>query len=103
MGLRIAIDDFGTGYSSLAYLRRLPIDTLKIDRSFVAELDTAGGGAIPGAVIALAGQLGMQTTAEGVETLAQAQWLHARGCDRLQGYLHGRPVPADEFERCHLR
>jgi predicted signal transduction protein with EAL and GGDEF domain len=91
LGVRLAIDDFGTGYSSLAYLRHLPVDCLKVDRSFVAEL-TTGGNEIAAAVIALARTLGLTTVAEGVETTAQAGELARLGVTQLQGFLHARPM-----------
>ncbi len=95
-GVRIALDDFGTGYSSLSYLTRLPISNIKIDRSFVAGLPAAGeNAAIVRAVVAMADSLGLRVTAEGVETLEQAQLLMALGCDSLQGYYFSRPVVAD--------
>ena len=93
----IAMDDFGTGYSSLAYLQRLPIDVLKIDRSFVAPmLEDRDSVAIVRAVLGLAAALGMTTTAEGVETEALVETLIGLGCDVAQGYYFARPLPADE-------
>ncbi|WP_436536097.1 putative bifunctional diguanylate cyclase/phosphodiesterase [Actinoplanes sp. HUAS TT8] len=97
-GVRIAIDDFGTGYSSLQYLTRLPVDVLKIDRSFVAQLDgTAQGSAIAEAVIRLAQVLRLTTVAEGIEDESQAGELVQLGSQRGQGYLFSRPVPADQI------
>lgn len=97
-GISIAIDDFGTGYSSLTYLRRFHVDRLKIDRGFVNELDDGGDGeAMVGAIIAMARSLHMETVAEGVETRFQADRLAVMGCDVLQGYLLGRPLPLADF------
>jgi diguanylate cyclase len=97
-GIGIAIDDFGTGYSSLAYLKRFPLTTLKIDRSFVQEIaSNEYDAAIAGAVIALARGLHLSVVAEGVETEAQQQYLNACGCHLMQGYFLSRPLPADEF------
>ena len=96
-GIRVAVDDFGTGYSSLAYLKRFPIDILKIDRSFVMECDTETDGmAIANAVIALGHSLGMRIVAEGVERAAQLQLLRQQGCEEFQGYLIARPMPPGE-------
>jgi diguanylate cyclase len=98
MGIRVAIDDFGTGYSSLSYLKRFPIDTLKIDQSFVSALPgDADQAAITKAVIAMAKSLKRSVTAEGVETLAQLDFLTAQGCDDVQGYFLSRPIPADDI------
>lgn len=98
LGVRAAIDDFGTGYSSLAYLKQFRLDTLKIDRSFVAELESEPGDvAIVGAVIALARNLRIGVVAEGVEDPRQASVLLARGCPVMQGYLFSRPMPEAEF------
>lgn len=97
-GIGIAIDDFGTGYSSLAYLKRFPLTTLKIDRSFVLDIATNEyDAAIAGAVIALAHGLHLSVVAEGVETEAQQRYLDACGCHLMQGYFLSRPLPADAF------
>ncbi len=97
-GVRIAIDDFGTGYSSLAYLKRMPVSTLKIDRSFVNELSSdANVAAIARTVIVLARSLNLDVLAEGVETIEQAEWLRREGCDWAQGWYYGRPMPPEDF------
>jgi diguanylate cyclase (GGDEF)-like protein len=99
-GVHIAIDDFGTGFSSLGRLSELPIDTLKIDRSFTARLPADRKGCtLVSTIIGLAHAFDMTTVAEGVETKAQLDYLIHEGCDESQGYLHGRPVPKAEFER----
>lgn len=96
LGVRVAIDDFGTGYSSLYYLKRFPVDVVKIDRTFVDGLGTdADDDAIVGAVLGLGRALGLRVVAEGVETPAQLERLTALGCDAAQGFLVSRPVPAD--------
>ncbi|MBN3807091.1 EAL domain-containing protein [Paraburkholderia sp. Ac-20336] len=100
MGVRISVDDFGTGYSSLSYLKRFPLHNLKIDRSFVAGLpDHRDSIAITQAVVAMAHSLGMNVTAEGVETAEQAAFLRAIDCDKQQGYLYSRPVGASAYAR----
>jgi len=97
MGIRISIDDFGTGYSSLAYLKRFPIDCLKVDRSFVADVPHDGGNtAITQAIVAMAHNLGLKVIAEGVETQEQLAFLREHGCDEVQGYLLGVPLPEIE-------
>ncbi|MBC7172750.1 MAG: EAL domain-containing protein, partial [Polyangiaceae bacterium] len=98
-GFSVALDDFGTGFSCLTHLRDLPIDRVKIDRSFVAAVrEDATARAIVGAVVSLAHTLGLEVVAEGVETEAQADMLLAFGCDLAQGYLYSPPLPEDEFE-----
>jgi diguanylate cyclase (GGDEF)-like protein len=98
LGVKLVLDDFGTGYSSLAYLKHLPLDTIKIDRSFVNGLDDDDANLpIVEAVIALAHGLGIEVVAEGIETVAQLDRLRLLGCDRGQGYLYARPMPADEL------
>jgi diguanylate cyclase (GGDEF)-like protein/PAS domain S-box-containing protein len=98
LGIALSIDDFGTGYSSLSYLTKLPIDTLKIDRSFIQHCGHDGNSAtVVSAIINLAGQLGHSVVAEGVETVAQLAFLRERKCSMIQGYLLGRPVPLKDF------
>jgi diguanylate cyclase (GGDEF)-like protein/PAS domain S-box-containing protein len=107
LGVRVAIDDFGTGFSSLSHLRHLPVDVLKIDKGFVADIDLApgrrgepaGGAAIVSAVIGLARGLGLDVVAEGVEKQSQLDFLREQGCGACQGYLLCPPLPAAEFER----
>ena len=100
LGVRIAMDDFGTGYSSLAYLQSFPFDRIKIDRSFIRDIaESTGSINIVRAVAALAKGLGMETTAEGVETNEQRETLKTEGCTEMQGFLFSRARPADELER----
>ena len=100
MGVLVSVDDFGTGYSSMSYLRRFPIDKLKIDRTFVAEMDTrADDASIVQAIVSLAHGLRLKVVAEGVETEAQLDALKALGCDQYQGFHFSPAQPPAEFER----
>ncbi len=99
-GLRFSLDDFGTGYSSLAYLKRLPLDQLKIDRSFIRDLLTdESSAAIAQTIISLSRAMGLPVIAEGVETEQQRDFLTRLGCHAFQGFLYSRPIPLDEFQR----
>ena len=103
LGVQIALDDFGTGYSSLSYLRHMDLDVLKIDRSFVRDLDSnSDAQAIVAAIIAMARSFGLKTVAEGVESPEQAQALRHMHCDDYQGFLFSQPLPADQFEAQYL-
>jgi EAL domain-containing protein (putative c-di-GMP-specific phosphodiesterase class I) len=100
LGVKLAVDDFGTGYSSLSYLRQFPIDTLKIDQSFVHDITTdADDASIVTAIIAMGHSLQLKVIAEGVETPGQLMYLRKHGCDGMQGYLFSRPQPAAEITR----
>ncbi|MEO5346535.1 MAG: EAL domain-containing protein [Magnetococcus sp. YQC-9] len=100
LGVSLAMDDFGTGYSSLGYLKRFPLSTLKIDQSFVRDLPASeGDGAIVEAILSMAKGLKMHVVAEGVETEAQMNYLKDRGCESIQGYFIGRPMPEADFAR----
>lgn len=104
MGVATALDDFGTGYSSMSYLRHFPIDTLKIDRSFVRDIASTSSGNAPlvDAIIAMAKSLGLASCAEGVETEAQWHYLRTRGAEQVQGFLFCRPLPLADLERWHV-
>lgn len=97
-GIHIALDDFGTGHSSLAYLKRFPIDCLKVDRAFIKDTpENTDDVAIAKTIIAMAQALGLSTVAEGVETSAQRELMRELGCEQIQGYFFSRPLAADDF------
>jgi EAL domain-containing protein (putative c-di-GMP-specific phosphodiesterase class I) len=107
LGIDLSIDDFGKGYSSLGYLKKFPISTLKIDKSFISDLGMdMNGEAIIEAIIAMSKALGLKTIAEGVETVAQRDYLNKRGCDEVQGFLYSKPVTANDisqlFNQCEI-
>jgi diguanylate cyclase (GGDEF)-like protein/PAS domain S-box-containing protein len=103
LGVPVAIDDFGTGFSSLSYLSKLPVDALKIDRSFLADMTSGPGGlSLVSTIINLAHSLKLKVVAEGVESHEQARLLHLLGCDEVQGFLLGRPIPREDFETTYL-
>ena len=98
LGVRLSLDDFGTGYSSLNYLRRFPVDSLKIDRSVICDVTTDPSGAsVVNSIIDIAHNLGLTAVAEGVETREQLDFLTGCGCDTYQGYLLSKPLPAEGF------
>ena len=100
LGIRLVVDDFGTGYSSLSYLKRLPIDAVKIDKTFIDDiLHDRDDATIVTSIIAMAHNLGLEVTAEGVENAEQLTFLSEHGCDMVQGYHLSRPLPAAEIER----
>jgi EAL domain-containing protein (putative c-di-GMP-specific phosphodiesterase class I) len=97
MGLTVTMDDFGTGYSSLSYLRDIPLSGLKVDRSFVKDINKdENANKLIGSIVSMAHGLGLEVVAEGVEDMIQANHLIALGCEYLQGYYYSRPVPAQE-------
>jgi EAL domain-containing protein (putative c-di-GMP-specific phosphodiesterase class I) len=99
-GIRIALDDFGTGYSSLAYLSKLPLDSVKIDRAFIQGVtECAEDASVVASIISLAHTLGLKVVAEGVESESQAALLRELRCDQVQGFLFGRPMPAEDLEK----
>jgi EAL domain-containing protein (putative c-di-GMP-specific phosphodiesterase class I) len=95
LGVRLSLDDFGTGYSNLAYLKRFPLDTIKIDRSFISGIGQGDDAVIAATVITLGHHLNLKVIAEGVETQAQLGVLEQLGCDHMQGYLFSRPLATD--------
>lgn len=102
LGVKLSIDDFGTGYSNLAYLKRFPLDTIKIDKSFVSDIrsaNDASGGEIANMIISLGHNLNLEIVAEGVETEEQKLFLREAGCDLVQGYYISHPLPKDEFKK----
>ena len=102
-GVRISLDDFGTGYSSLSYLMGLPIDTLKIDKSFIdTSITDENTKVIMESIIVMAKKLGFETIAEGVETMEQFDYLEEIGCECIQGYLLGKPMPKEDIEQLLL-
>ena len=102
LGFQVAIDDFGTGYSSLAYLDKLPVDKLKIDREFTSKLELGEGAGIVKSIVDLASNFDLRVLAEGVETLEQEQLLKQLGCHRVQGFYYSKPIPLAEFEQKYL-
>ena len=105
LGISVSIDDFGSGYSALGYLNKYPFDRIKIDKSLIDNISphNIGGANVVNAAVNMAHASGIQTIAEGVETQEQLDVLIALGCDQVQGYLLGRPVPADVFEQRYIK
>ncbi|MNI62347.1 Oxygen sensor protein DosP [compost metagenome] len=95
-GIGIALDDFGTGYSSLSYLKQLPITTLKIDKSFIDSIDTPNNMSLASSIVTIGHDMGLNVTAEGVETQEQLAFLERTSCDKVQGYFISRPIPENE-------
>ena len=96
-GVSIALDDFGTGYASLSYLQKFPLDRLKVDRTFVTDINQDGNSFIAETIITLGKQMNLKVVAEGIETLEQQERLIELGCDEVQGFYYARPLPIDEF------
>ena len=104
LGCRIALDDFGTGYSSLAYITRFPPDRIKIDKAFVSNVDRSSqDAAVASAILSLGNSLGVTVTAEGIERSGQLEWLRARGCHEVQGFLLSMPLSAHDLEQRYLQ
>ncbi|NTV78562.1 MAG: EAL domain-containing protein [Clostridiales bacterium] len=99
LGVSIALDDFGTGYSSLAYLKNIPLSTLKIDKIFIDDIiDQQADNNLADTIIALGHKMNLTIVAEGVETSEQVEYLHFSGCDKIQGYYYSKPLPTDDLE-----
>jgi EAL domain-containing protein (putative c-di-GMP-specific phosphodiesterase class I) len=99
MGIKLSLDDFGTGYSSLRYLNSFPLNNVKIDQTFVKDISTVENATIAKAIVSLAQSFGLKTIAEGVESENQKEIMKAIGCDYIQGYLLGKPIPTVEVTR----
>ena len=99
MGIHLSLDDFGTGYSSLAYLKKFPLNTLKIDKAFVDDIETSEQGRnMVATIVTIAHNLGLEVVAEGVETNQQLNFLSGLDCEQLQGYLYSKPLPENDFK-----
>jgi EAL domain-containing protein (putative c-di-GMP-specific phosphodiesterase class I) len=103
MGISISMDDFGTGHSSLAMLQQMPLDILKIDRSFIKDIGNGDNGAISSAIIAMSHSMGLCVIAEGIENEEQLQFVKDNDCDEMQGFYYSKPLPADEFREFVIR